>query len=203
MTISQYANSPRFEKLRSGLVNIFDKDKTLQDWFRIVFNLKTAQGFGLDIWGIILNQGRSFVYYNTDTQQDEYVYLQGAQTVDGVYYSEEEIEEMYRQVLFLKAMSNITNATLKSLNDMLLYYYQDRGRAYALNFGTMEIRFVFEFPVNKLEKAIFSSNIMPRPTGVLANLEWLTLGKYFGFIVPNVIPADQSYKPFDQGTFYR
>ena len=203
MTISQYANSPRFEKLRSGLVNVFDKDKTLQDWFNIVFNLKTAKGIGLDIWGKILNQSRSFMYYNADDQQYENIYLQGEQTIDGVHYSSDEIEEIYRQVLFLKAMSNITNATLKSLNDMLLYYYQGRGRAYAINFGTMEIRFVFEFPVNKLEKAIFTSDVMPRPTGVLTNFEFLPLGEYMGFVLPDTIPTDQPYAPFDQKTFYR
>lgn len=201
--LSQYANSPKYVALYNGLTDLFSNAKTLNDWFNVVYNLKTASGFGLDVWGAILNQDRSITYINEDTNLPETIYLKGALTADGISYTEEQIEEIYRQVLFLKAMSNITNATLKSLNDMLLYYYQNRGRAYALNYGTMEIRFVFEFFVNKLEKAIFTSDLMPRPTGVLMNFEFLPIGEYFGFHIAGVQPEDQPFVPFDNGVFYR
>lgn len=201
--ISQYANSPKFVSLVSGLTGIFSNAKTLQDWYNVVFNLKTASGYGLDIWGTILNQGRLFYYTDPDSGVQESVYLKGAQTVDGVSYTEEQIEEIYRQVLFLKAMANITNATLASLNQMLQFYYQGRGRAYVYEYDTMEIRYVFEFYVNKLEKAIFTSEIMPKPTGVLASFEYIPLGEYFGFFVSGLSASNQPYAPFDQKTFYR
>lgn len=201
--ISQYANSPKFVSLVSGLTGIFNNAKTLEDWYNVVFNLKTASGYGLDIWGSILNQGRLFYYTDPVSGDTESVYLKGAQTVDGVAYSEEQIEEIYRQVLFLKAMANITNATLSSLNQMLQFYYQGRGRAYVYEYDTMEIRYVFEFYVNKLEKAIFTSEIMPKPTGVLASFEYIPLGEYFGFFVSGLSATNQPYAPFDQKTFYR
>lgn len=183
--ISQYANSPKFVALVSGLRNMFGNAKTLVEWFNVVFNIKTATGFGLDIWGEILNQGRLFYYKNPISGVTESVYLKGEQTVDGVYYSSEQIEELYRSVLFLKAMSNITNSTLASLNQMLQFYFADRGRVYVIEPDVMHIRYVFEFYVNKLEKAIFTSNIMPKPTGVKAYFDWIPQNEYFGFFVSN------------------
>lgn len=201
--ISQYANSPKFVSLVSGLTGIFNNAQTMEDWYNIVFNIKTAQGFGLDIWGSILNQGRLFYYTDPNNGTTESVYLKGAQTVDSVSYSAEQIEEIYRQVLFLKAMSNITNATLASLNQMLQFYYQGRGRVYVINYGTMKIRYVYEFYVNKLEKAIFTSDVMPRPTGVLATFEYIPPHEYFGFFVNGLTASNQPYAPIDQKPFYR
>ena len=62
--ISQYANSPRYLELYNGLTDIFSNAKTLEDWYNVVFNIKTATGFGLDIWGEILNQSRLLHYTN-------------------------------------------------------------------------------------------------------------------------------------------
>lgn len=201
--ISQYANSPKFIALVSGLRNIFSNAKTLGDWFNVVFNLKTATGFGLDIWGEILNQGRLFYYVNPDSGNTESVYLKGAQTVDGVSYTSNQIEELYRSVLFLKAMSNITNSTLASLNQMLQFYFANRGRVYVIEPDVMHIRYVFEFYVSKLEKAIFTSNIMPKPTGVKTYFEWIPIHEYFGFFVNNLTAENQPYAPIDQKPFYR
>lgn len=201
--ISQYANSPKFVALVSGLRNMFSNAKTLGEWFNIVFNIKTATGFGLDIWGEILDQGRLFYYVDIDSGNTESVYLKGAQTVDGVTYTAEQIEDMYRSVLFLKAMSNITNSTLASLNQMLQFYFANRGRVYVIEPDVMHIRYVFEFYVNKLEKAIFTSKIMPKPTGVKAYFEWIPQHEYFGFFVNGLTAENQPYAPIDQKPFYR
>ena len=201
--ISQYANSPKFVSLVNGLTDMFNNAQTLEDWFNVVFNIKTANGYGLDIWGSILNQGRLFFYTNPNDGTTESVYLKGAQTVDGVNYSSEQIEEIYRSVLFIKAMSNVTNATLASLNNMLQFYYSGRGRVYVIEYGVMEIRYVFEFYVNKLERAIFTSDIMPNPTGVLASFEYIPPHEYFGFFVNGMTAEDQPYAPIDQKPFYR
>ena len=53
--LAQYANSPILVSLVEGLQEQINNAKTMEDWFRIVFDLRTAKGFGLDIWGKILN----------------------------------------------------------------------------------------------------------------------------------------------------
>ena len=198
--LSQYANSPKFLGLYDNICGLFNNARTLEDWFNIVFNLKTASGYGLDVWGVFLNQDRQFSYVENGVTQ--YIYLGGEQTIGGETYSAEYMEEMYRMVLFLKALCCITNCTLASLNNLLQSYFNKR--VYVINYGTMEIRYVFEFYVSNLEKAIFTTEFLPRPTGVLANFEYIPLGGYFGFFVNGIAnPTDQPYAPFDNKPFYR
>lgn len=200
--LSQYANSPKFETLRKELVDIFNQVSTIQSFYDYVFNLKTATGYGLDVWGGILDQDRYFTYYNSGTNQYEVVYLKGGQTVDGIIYSDEEIENMYRLILFLKAMSYISNASIAKLNEMLQFYFEGRGLAYVYEYGTMKIRYVFRFYLSNLEKAIFESDLMPNPTGILVDFEYLPKGAYFGFFVDGKVATDQPYAPMDQKPFY-
>lgn len=200
--ISQYANSPKFLSLVNGLKSQFDNATLISDWYRIVYNIKTATGFGLDIWGLILNRGRDFTYIDPDTSAATYIYLKGAQTIDGTPFTAAQIEDTYRTILLLKAMGNITNASIRSLNDMLQFYFQDRGRMYVYEYNTMEIRYVFEFYCNKLEKSIFKSDVMPKPTGVGTSFEYIPKQSYFGFFVSGVAQADQPYTGF-VSTFYR
>lgn len=197
--IAQYANSPKFVKLVNGLKDQFNNSKTIEDWFNVVYNLKTAAGFGLDIWGVILNQSRLISY--DDNGVTEVVLLRGAQTIDGVSYTAEQMEEYYRLVLFLKSMCYITNATVKSLNDMLQFYFGG-NKVYVLEYNPMEIRYVFEVFLTKLEKAIFTSDVMPKPTGVEVSFEFLPLGEFFGFHVSSLLPEEQPYAPIDNKPFY-
>lgn len=200
LPLSQYANSIKYMALFNNLSYVFNNSRTLEDWFNVVYNLKTAYGYGLDIWGIILNKDRQFYYEENGTIK--YIYLGGEQTIDGKTYSASYMEEMYRMVLFLKVLCCITNCTLASLNSLLQFYFNQR--VYVINYGTMEIRYVFEFYVSNLEKAIFSTEFLPRPTGVLANFEYLPQGGYFGFFVDGINdPTEQSFAPFDNKPFYR
>lgn len=199
--ISQYANSPKFVALVNSLRGVFNNAKLISDWFNIVYNIKTAKGFGLDIWGKILNQGRNFTYTNQTTGVQTNYYLEGELTVDGTVFSAEEIEEIYRKVLFMKAMSLITNATEKSLNELLQFYFEGR-RVYVIQYDTMKLRYVFEVPVNKLEKSIFTSGLLPKPTGVGATFEYLPKNSYFGFYVNSRAQNDQYWAPFDNKPFY-
>ena len=51
---SQYANSPRLMLIIQELHNAIDPTKNIQDFYRIIWNLETAQGVGLDKWGRIV-----------------------------------------------------------------------------------------------------------------------------------------------------
>lgn len=199
--ISQYANSPKFVALVEGLRGIFSNAKLISDWFNVVYNIKTAQGFGLDIWGKILNQGRNFTYTNESTGVQTDYYLEGELTVDGTYFSAEQVEELYRKVLFMKAMSLITNATEKSLNELLQFYFEGR-RVYVIQYDTMKLRYVFEVPVSKLEKSIFTSDLLPKPTGVGATFRYLPKNSYLGFYVNSREQNDQYWAPLDNKPFY-
>lgn len=197
--ISQYANSPRFVKLVEGMRSQFNNAQTIEDWFNVVYNLKTAEGYGLDIWGIILNRSRYITYNDNGTEKT--VYLKGAKTVDGIDYTEEQIENLYRSVLFLTLMSYITNATMNSLSLLLRDFFKERGICYIVEYNPMEIRIVFDFYLNGLESVIFPV-VMPKPTGVGISFQQLPLSSFFGFFVEGLNPDEQPYAPFDNKPFY-
>lgn len=206
--LAQYANSPKLVSLVQGLQEQFNNAQTIEDWLRIVFDLRTATGFGLDIWGKILNQSRRFEYVD-ENQQVVKVYLQGAQTVGGVDYTAEQMDEFYRTALFLKAFSYISDCSLKNMNDLLYFYFNSTAdgtspdkKAYAYNVGTMAIEIVFEFFMPKLEQAILTSDLFPTPAGVDVNYRFIPKGAWLGFYMAGKTATEQPFAPFDHKPFY-
>ena len=198
--LSQYANSPKFVKLVEGLKAHISNASTIDEWIRVVYDLKTASGYGLDVWGVILNQGR--LLYYTENGVEKSVYLKGAQTIGGESYTDEQMEGYYRMLLFFKAFSYVTNSTLKSFNDLLRFYFEDK-MVYVQEIGTMAIELVFEFFPTTLEQIIFASELFPKPTGVSLNFRFIPKGEWFGFFDPEAAtPEDQPFAPFNHKPFY-
>ena len=201
--LSQYANSPVIVNLVNGVVEQINNAQTIDDWFRIVFDLRTATGFGLDLWGKILNQSRRFQFLDENNNVVD-VYLQGEQTVDGVHYTDAQMEDMYRTVLFFRAFSYITNCSIKSMNELLQFYFKEKS-VYVYEIGTMEIEVVFRFFINKPEKAIFASELFPKPTGVGLNFRYIPDGEWLGFFEEGSDPTEpdkQPFAPMDIKPFY-
>ena len=194
--IGQYANSPVIVKLDNGLKALFNDEEFCVNWYNVVFNISTATGYGLDVWGKILNRGRNFEYNGTE------YYLQGEQTIGGVHFTAEEMENLYRLVLQITAMRYIGNASLDSINSILQTVFKDYGIAYVYEYGTMKIRYVFQFYVNDVLKAIIETLNM-HPAGVLTSFEYLPLGEFLGFFNDDTSQADQPYAPFDNKPFYK
>ena len=192
--ISQYANSPILTKLDNDIQNLFDDSGFVTNWYNIIFNLSTATGYGLDVWGKILNRDRKFVYEGME------YYLQGAQVIDGVTFTAEEMDNLYRKVLQLTAMRYIGNASIASINRMIQFIFE--GKCYCIEYAPMQIRYVFRFYMSKIQKAIIET-LNPHPTGVLSSFEYLPVGEYFGFHVDGKAQDEQPYLPFDNGPFYR
>lgn len=199
--LSQYANSPVFVSLINGLREQISNAETINEWINVVYNLKTASGIGLDLWGLILNQSR-LLYYKDEYGIQRSVYLRGAQTIGSEDYTEEQIEGYYRMLLFFRAFSYVTNSTLKSFNDLLRFYFEDK-KVFVQEIGTMVIELVFRFFPTTLEKIIFASDLFPKPTGVGLNFRFIPSGEWFGFFDKNVVnPEDQPFAPFNHKPFY-
>lgn len=204
--LAQYANSPTIVKLVNGINQQLDNAQTIEDWFRLVFNLKTAQGYGLDIWGKILNQSRRFKYID-ENEQEQDIYLQGAQTIGGVSYTAEQIDEKYRMILFFKSFSYVGNYTLESLNELLNFFFQnqlndEKKTVKVIDYGTMAIEVFFNFFIEKLDKAIITSDLFPHPTGVKVNYRFVPNGEWFGFYADGKTATEQPFAPFDHKPFY-
>ena len=189
---SQYSASTRIISILESCREHILPDADIVSFFDNIFNIETASGVGLDIWGNIIGVSRFVPNYQDDT----------------VIYTLN--DEQYRNVLFYKAGANIMDSTLYSLNYLLkkLYpdyqcfvrnqsnYVNDDGRYYDSN--PMEIEYVFiDTDLSDLEKSIFSLvGAFGKGAGVHFNLSEYDYDEIFGFY-------GSGLQPFDQGVFYQ
>lgn len=172
--LSQYANSPRIISLLKSFEQSLQTENDINNFYEKVYNIKTASGFGLDYWGAILNIPRILSY-----EGDTY-------TLD---------DDLYKFLLTVRAVANITNCTIPSLEDLLNELFKDRGNVYVFETGIMSLRFVFNFYLSDQEKTILSiKGIPPLPTGVGVEIIEIPESEIFGF-------NGTGYQPFNQAPF--
>ena len=203
--ISQYANSPIFLQILSDLNEDLDPRVDLDDFYNNVWNVLTAQGWGLDVWGTIV--GVSRVLRLTGTKKPCFGFAEAHSTrykpfgwapmysPRTNFYALSLDDESFRALIMVKARANISGCSAKDMNVALLQLFGVYGRCYVHEMGTMRMLFTFEFWLSALSRAILtSSNAMPRPSGVqLAVLQIKPLTT-FGF-------AGTGLRPFGFGTF--
>lgn len=195
---SQYASSPTIRLLVDSFNKQIDPQNDITLFYDKVFNLSTAEGIGLDIWGRILGIDRllsvesdnSFGFEGSELEPfDQDVFY--TQSVSNNFRLE---DTPYRQLLFYKASSNIASSDLATLNTMLNSMFKKRG-AYIVESSVMCIRFYFQFYLSPYEKALMQLEFVPpRPAGV--GYEWLEVipDETFGFNGSNL-------QVFNQGIF--
>lgn len=197
--LAQYANSPTISALVGYSNDWLDPQTNIDDFVSDVWDIKTARGFGLDLWGKIVGVGRVlnvpgnyqfFGFQNSDDNPfgQEPFYSESAANSFSL------TDDAYRRLIMAKAMANISAGTCQNINAMLQYLFKDVGPAYVLDMLDMRMRYVFEGDLSAADAAIISnSGVLPRPAGVL--IEVITFpAATFGF-------ASDSY-PFGDGVFY-
>lgn len=180
ITMRQYAASTRIKQLISYHTEYFAAS-WVDEFYDVVWNVDTAQGFGLDIWGRIVGLERGRV---VTVRPGEYFGFKTA-TINqswkpfghGVFYdgnpggkSYNLSDSAFRTLILTKAFTNISNLTTFNLNRMLQQIFPGRGRCYVKDQGGMEIQYVFEFTLEPWERGIFQSDAVPSPGGVVASI---------------------------------
>lgn len=199
--ISQYGNSATITRLIHNMDQYLDPRTNFDDFYDFVWNVETAQGFGLDIWGKIVNVSRELTLEITEWFgfKESGLYPFGQRP----FFSEPAAtqgytlaDDAYRVLILTKAMANIAATTAPSLNQILQNLFAGRGKCYVNDLGKMRMRYVFEFALTDYEVAIITqSNALPRPAGVMAYL-FTFQGPVFGFA-----EAGASASPFGQAPF--
>jgi hypothetical protein len=202
--ISQYANSPTLLQLIESMNDYIDPAADFATFYDYVWNVDTAKGFGLDIWGRIVGIGRYLTIPNPapivlgfDEGQD-YQPFDQAPFYDGgpntITYTLD--DDSFRTLILVKALGNISSCTAASLNQLLRNLFVNRGRCYVNDLGGMRMRFVFEFYLAPFEIAILrDSGAIPRPAAVESEILQIIPELTFGF-------EEANGTPFDVGTFY-
>lgn len=206
--ISQYANSPTLVQLIHNMNEYIDPAANFEAFYNFVWNVNTAQRFGLDVWGKIVgvsrllqipNDAAYIGFKNSSIPQDWKTFGHGA-LYSGATPSQAYIlpDSTYRVLVLAKALANIVATTTPALNQLLRNLFPGRGRCYVVDLRGMAMQFVFEFALTPAEYAILAtSGVMPHPAGVGYSIVVIPTDEYFGFAeaLPGVLP-------FDFGVFY-
>lgn len=196
---SQYAASPHMLALLVSKAALADPGKDVMIWYDKVFNPKTAEGIGLDIWGRIVGANRTLEVGETRW----FGFMQGRLQPfnQGIFWNGEQVytasdlsDEDFRTLIFWKAAANIASAEAPALNQLLQNLFPGEV-SYIIEVGVMHIRVVSRFQLSAIQEAIFRRyGLLAKGAGV--GVEWLGVPAHtFGF-------AGTELEPFDQGTFF-
>lgn len=206
--ISQYANSPTIGAMIANMNEYIDPRVNMETFYNFVWNVDTAQGFGLDIWGKIVGVSRLLrIAANTKTlgftnssippdwaPLNQGTFFTGAMSGQAFLLP----DDIYRTLILTKALSNIVATTAASMNQLLRNLFPGRGVCYVIDNGGMSMTYYFEFDISPAEYAILTqSGALPHPAGVRFNVVVWPAGA-FGFQ-----EQGNAAEPFDEGIFYQ
>ncbi|PYD73375.1 DUF2612 domain-containing protein [Novacetimonas hansenii] len=173
--ISQYANSPTICTLIDAWNQCIDPGANIDGFYNLVWNVETARGYGLDVWGRIVGISRVltitedlFWGFGEAGNTSAAPFGQGPfynGTVSTANYSLG--DDALRILIYAKAMANITNGSVIGLNAILMTLFAGRGNAWVADNGDMTMTYSFDFQLTPVEISIVeASGVLPRPAGV-------------------------------------
>lgn len=208
--ISQFGQSTTLRALIESMNDSIDPRVDLDAFYTHFWNVDTATGEGLNVWGRIVGVSRllrittndPIVGFDTgNVPYDWQTMSHGRFARNGEGSGGQAFElndDAYRILILTKALANISATDARSLNRLLHNLFPNRGRVYVRDLGQMRMQFVFNFALSPVERAIVSqSGVLPHPAGVLYSVVIVPTAHLFGF--RNVNPG--SVLPFNYGVF--
>ena len=199
---SQYATSKRMRAVIDAFWQAINPKSDIDLLYKKLVNPRTAEGYGLDVWGRIVAIGRSYLavddgtpYFGFDppegVKNERLNTFGNAPFYKQIYGKVRLADPMFRTYVFLKALINISNSSLASLNRMVKLLFPDAD-IQILHTGTMVLRVLVLSPMSESDKA------------ALDNLPWLPAGvglEIYQVITPTFGFAGTGLKNFNNGTF--
>lgn len=175
--LAQYANSPIITALITYQNLEIDPQADINAFYDYVWNVYTAQGFGLDIWGRIVDIPRQIQLIPPPDYLGFTEALPGSFPFDtepfygggvGIIRTYLLTDNAYRILILTKALANISTFTAPGVNALLRFLFAGRGSAYVLDLGNMAFEYIFNFILEPWERSVLlNALLMPRPAGVL------------------------------------
>ena len=204
---SQYANSPTLTGIIQAANSAIDPAADISNFYSAIWNLSTASGIGLDIWGkivgvtrylTVINQSAYFGFkeaYSASSPQNPLPFNFGT-LYPGVTTTTYALPDAnFRILILVKALANISDCTVPGLNRLLSLLFSSRGSVYVQDNGAMQITIVCNFTLTPVDLSILESSSLARPAGVLVSIAQGALTSDFGF-------KEGVGQPFGQGVFY-
>lgn len=174
--ISQYANSPAITGILTSFAEAIDQTQNFENFYSDVWDVLTANDFGLDIWGRIVGINRVInIAAQTYFGFAEAAALEGNIGIGGFnqapFYSGAPVTsnyrlniETFRQLILAKMAFNVTDGTIPSINRILMNLFPGLGNAFVQE-GQQQISF-FGFAESG---TAFGFNQAPFYSGIVVN----------------------------------
>jgi len=168
----QYNDATKLQGLLQAKQAWYDANQTgfWSDWVRDVFDLRTANDFGLSVWAILLDIP---LVVTTPPQAAKPLWGFGSNHVGFTRGNFAAISgsglttEQRRLVLRLRYFQLTTRATVSEVNAFMAELFKDFGPVYVSDGLNMTARYVFGFPLGaQLEQVLSEYDLLPRPAGV-------------------------------------
>ena len=179
--LMQYANSSRLTALIESFNAAMDMTEPMDNFYDMIWNIQTAVGYGLDVLGRIVNVSRTLPLPGTVT----YLGFNEANSWTGFgqggFYSGGGIstnfilsDSDYRTLILAKAAGNVSDGSIRSVNNILLALFPNRGKCYVADNLNMSLTYTFYFVLNPIELAIVEqSGVLPASAGVAVSISSL------------------------------
>ena len=117
---SQYGTSPHIKGIIEAFAKQIDPTMEIEEFYEKIFDPRTAEGIGLDIWGIIVGASREievdaqeyFGFLNSNLQNFNNAPFWSEKGKTKIYRM---ADNAFRELIFLKAWANIADATMPSI----------------------------------------------------------------------------------------
>lgn len=172
---SQYANSPVLNAIIGYINQWFDPTVNLNAFYNQLWNVQTAQGYGLEVWGRIVGVQRNLQISNAPFFGFSGVDGSSGDSFDvGVFYDPRTATSNYaltdaafRTLIYAKAYLNISNGSIPSVNNILMTLFGSSGQCWVIDNLNMTLTYYFNFTPSPVQVSIIqTSGVLPRPVGV-------------------------------------
>lgn len=172
----EFNSAENLEGLIRSKQVFYDREQTQfwENWIRDVFDLRTANEFGLSVWSIILDLP---LFSELEESPDDYTAWGFATAGPANNFDNSNFavsagefvglgDEQKRLILRLRYHQLTTTATVPDINRILADVFGDRI-AYVLDNNNMTIQYTFTTAIDsQLLFALDNFDVLPRPSGV-------------------------------------
>ncbi len=196
----QHNEAARLESLLTQKQAWYDSEQSAfwEDWIRDVFDLRTANDFGLRVWSIILDMPLTIAEGTDDPDKPIFGFAPDDYNFDNSNFATwiklPLTTEQRRLILRLRYFQLVTRGTVPEINQFVGELFAPLGSVYVADGLDMTARYTFGFPLPEdLEVILSAFDLLPRPAGVAVDYVVLSDAEGFGF--------GRYHLNFDNGNF--
>jgi hypothetical protein len=183
----QYNDALKLQSLLEDKAAWYDEEYTAfwESWYTDVFDLRTANDFGLTVWAILLNIPLTITSGGVPSAniwgfgpfRKNFNRGNFSPSTSGIKLT----TAQKRLVLQLRYFQLVTRGAIPEINEFLNYVFEPFGKVYVLDGLDMTMNYVFTFtPPSQLRFVLETYDVLPRPAGVGVNYV-VTIRDAFGF----------------------